>query len=191
MEDKQLAELYRAHDERAQAEGNAAYGRACNRIALNVLENTHEAEVCTEEALQLAADTFPSRDPVKPAAFLYKVTRSLSLDRYKLHQTAKRGNSLFILALDELDACIPAGSTGFASGFDDEIEARRVGECINRFLRRQAPETRDLFICRYFYADSIGDITDRFGLNERQVRAILSRTRKKLRKFLESEGIRL
>lgn len=191
MDDKQLAELYQTRNERATAEGRAKYGVTCNLIALNILENTHAADLCTDDALQMAADSYPSKDPVKPAAHLYKVTRALALDRYEAQQTAKRGNSLYILTLDELNECIPAGSTGFGGGFDDDYEARRVGECVNRFLRKQSGETRDLFICRYFYGDSVADITDRFGLSERKVRTRLARTRNKLRKFLESEGIRL
>jgi RNA polymerase sigma-70 factor (ECF subfamily) len=48
-----------------------------------------------------------------------------------------------------------------------------------------------VFICRYFYSDSIGEIARRFGLSESKVKSMLHRARGKLKKSLESEGIRL
>ncbi len=191
MEDNEILALYVARNERATAESRDKYGSYCLRIALSILDNMQEAEECVSDALGQAWESIPPVSPANLCAYLGKITRELALGRFKARKSAKRGDSLFQASLDELNECIPAGSTGFGSGFDDETEARRVGESINRFLRKQPREVRDVFICRYFYSDSIGEITDRFGLTESRVRAILRRTRAKLRKFLESEGIRL
>jgi RNA polymerase sigma-70 factor (ECF subfamily) len=191
MEDKQIVELYWERDERAIAESDAKYGRYCVQIAMNILENAQDAEECVNDTYLRAWNAIPPSRPVKLGAFLGKITHNLSLDRYKAKKTAKRGNSLFLVSLDELSECVPDGSTGFESGFDDETEARRIGECINKFLRKQSGEVRDIFICRYFYSDSIGEICRRFGHSESKVKSLLHRTRSKLKKFLESEGIRL
>ena len=191
MEDQQIVDLYWERDERAIAESDAKYGRYCTQIALNILDNAQDAEECVNDTYLRAWNAIPPSRPTKLGAFLGKITRNLSLDRYKARKTAKRGNSLFLVSLDELSECIPDGSTGFGSGFDDETEARRIGECINRFLRKQSGEVRDVFICRYFYSDSIGEIARRFGLSESKVKSMLHRTRGKLKKLLESEGIRL
>ena len=191
MEDKQIVDLYWERNERAIAESDAKYGAFCARIAMNILDNAQDAEECVNDTYLRAWNAIPPDRPVKLGAFLGKITRNLSLDRYKAKKTAKRGNSLFLVSLDELSECIPDGSTGFGSGFDEETEARRIGDCINRFLRRQSGEARDVFICRYFYSDSIGEIARRFGLSESKVKSMLHRARGKLKKFLESEGIRL
>ena len=191
MEDQQIIELYFKRDERAISESQAKYGDYCLRIALNLLDNMQDAEECVNDTYLRAWEAIPPTKPVKLGAFLGKITRNLSLDYFKARKTAKRGNSLFQVSLDEINECVPAGSTGYGSGFDDETESRRIGECINRFLRKQPKEARDVFICRYFYSDSIGEITRRFGLSESKVTSMLLRTRIKLRRFLESEGIRL
>ena len=191
MEDNQIVDLYRERDERAIAESDAKYRRYCVQIAMNILENAQDAEECVNDTYLRAWNAIPPSRPVKLGAFLGKITHNLSLDRYKAKKTAKRGNSLFLVSLDELSECVPDGSTGFGSGFDDETEARRIGECINKFLRKQSGEVRDIFICRYFYSDSIGEICRRFGHSESKVKSLLHRTRSKLKKFLESEGIRL
>ena len=191
MEDKQIVDLYWKRDERAISESDAKYGAFCARIAMHILDNAQDAEECVNDTYLKAWNAIPPTRPVKLGAFLGRITRNLSIDRYKAKKTAKRGDSLFLVSLDELSECIPDGSTGFGSGFDDETEARRIGECINRFLRKLPAESRDVFICRYFYSDPIGEIARRFGLSESKVKSMLHRARGKLKKFLESEGIRL
>ena len=191
MEDNQIVDLYRERDERAISESDVKYRRYCVQIAMNILENAQDAEECVNDTHLQAWNTIPPGSPDKLGVFLGKITRNLSLERYKAKKTAKRGNSLFLVSLDELSECVPDGSTGFGSGFDDEAEASRVGECVNKFLRKQSGEVRDIFICRYFYSDSIWEICRRFGHSESKVKSLLHRTRRKLKKFLESEGIRL
>ena len=167
------------------------HGPYCIRIARNLLDHMKEAEACVEQAFRQAQDEPPARPAQRPEVYVGKLTRDLALDVFEARKTAKHGNSLFQTVLDELNQCVPAGSTGFGSGFDDETEAARVGAAVNRFLRKQRREVRDVFICRYFYSDSIGEITRRFGLSESKVNNMLLRTRIKLRRHLESEGIRL
>ncbi len=191
MEDNHIVDLYFQRDERAIAESETKYGGYCTRIALNILDNVQDAEECVNDTYLRAWESIPPTRPTKLGAFLGKITRNLSIDRFKARKAAKRGDSLFFASLDELNECIPAGSTGFGGGFDEETEARRIGECINRFLRKQSGEMQDVFICRYFYSDSIGEIARRFGLSESKIKSMLYRARQKLRKYLESEGIRL
>ena len=191
MEDNQIVDLYFSRDERAITESETKYGGFCTRIAMNILDNRQDAEECVNDTYLHAWQAIPPTRPQKLGAFLAKITRNLSIDRFKAQKAAKRGDSLFFSSLDELNECIPSGSTGFGSGFDEETEARRIGECINRFLRKQSGEMQDVFICRYFYSDSIGEIARRFGLSESKIKSMLHRARQKLRKHLESEGIRL
>ena len=188
MEDKEILALYAAGDERAAVESDAKYGAACVRVAQNILDNNHEAEVCVKDAL---ADAVPPKDTTDLGAYLAKATRNLAISRFNARGNAKRGDCHFQFILDELNQCAPAGSTGFGGGFDDETEAARLGAAINRFLRAQRGEARDVFICRYFYGETAGEIARRFGLTDNRVYALLRRTRLKLRKHLEKEGVRL
>ena len=113
MEDNQIVDLYWERDERAISESDAKYGRYCVQIAMNILENAQDAEECVNDTYLRAWNAIPPSRPTKLGAFLGKITRNLSLDRYKAKKTAKRGNSLFLVSLDELSECVPAGSTGF------------------------------------------------------------------------------
>lgn len=188
MEDKEILALYAAGDSRAATESDAKYGASCVRIAQNILDNNHEAEVCVRDAL---ADAVPPAETRDLGVFLAKATRDLALSRFNARQSAKRGDCHFQFILDELNQCVPHGSNGFGGGFDDDTEAAKLGESINRFLLRQRGEVQDVFVCRYFYGETAGEISRRFGLTENRVYALLRRTRAKLRKHLEKEGIRL
>lgn len=191
MEDTRIFDLYRARDPQAVAESEAAYGAELCRIARNILEDGQNADICVADALARAYETLPAVAPRHLGAYLARLTHALALERYRIYIAPHGGGHHFPVILAELSECIPTGSTGFGSGFDDETESKAVGASVNRFLQKQRGETREIFLCRYFYAESIGEITSRFGLTERQVVKSLVKTREKLKKFLESEGIRL
>ena len=188
MDDSRIIELYWQRDERAIAESNTKYGQLCTRIAMNILDNAQDAEECVNDTYLKAWNAIPPARPIRLGAFLVRITRNLSLDRYRASHAAKRGEYLFEESLDELGECIPAGEH---TRPDAEAEARRIGECITKFLARQTPDARDIFICRYFYADPIEKIARDFGFSESKVKSMLHRARQRLRKYLESEGIDL
>ncbi len=188
MEDSRIVDLYWARDEQAIAESQAKYGRYCLQVSVNILDNHEDAEECVNDTYLRAWDAMPTERPTRLGAFLAKICRNLSLDRYKANHAAKREQSLYVVSLDELNECIPAG--GFADT-DIALESERIGQSINLFLRRQRPEVRDVFVCRYFYAETLDSIARRFGMSESKVKSMLHRTREKLRKYLESEGVSL
>ncbi len=188
MEDSRIVALYWDRNEQAIVESEAKYGTYCLRISMNIVENRQDAEECVNDTYLRAWNSMPPERPTKLGAYLGKITRNLSLDRYKANHAAKRETSLFIVSLDELSECVPDCGMGDA---DVALEAERVGQCINRFLRKLPREAREVFICRYFYSDSLSEIARRFGMSESKVKSMLHRTREKLRKFLTSEGVSL
>ena len=46
-----------------------------------------------------------------------------------------------------------------------------------------------IFLRRYWYLDTVAQIARRYGITESKVKMQLSRTREKLRLFLQKEGI--
>ncbi len=189
MEDSHIVALYWDRDERAIVESEAKYGHYCLQISMNILENRQDAEECVNDTYLRAWEAMPPQKPTRLGAFLGKITRNLSLDRYRANHAAKRSESLFLVSLEELGTCMAgAGQTPTPI---EEVEAEQVGLCISRFLRKQRIEVREVFICRYFYSEPISAIARRFGLTESKVKSMLHRTRERLRKYLENEGVGL
>ncbi len=71
---------------------------------------------------------------------------------------------------------------------EDELEIAALSKSINSFLYAQKTNMRNVFICRYFYCDSIEDISNRFGYSQSKIKSMLMRARARLRLHLEKEG---
>ena len=88
------------------------------------------------------------------------------------------------LLLSELADCIPSGDN-----VETEYETELTAKAISRFLYSVEPENRIIFVRRYWYADSITAISERFSISESKVKSMLFRTRNKLKIFLEEEEV--
>ena len=90
------------------------------------------------------------------------------------------------LALDELMECIPSGEM-----VDEQIEAKELAKTIDAFLATLKEGERRVFVCRYWYMDSIAEICKQFGHSESKVKSMLHRTRQKLRICLQEQEVYL
>ncbi len=186
MEDSQIIELYWQRSEDAIRETDEKYGRYCRTISFHILRSEEDSEECVNDTyLKLWSLLPPARPAVFPA-FLAKLTRNLSLDRYRRQSTGKRGGGQLALALDELSACIPSADTTEAAA-----EQLILVDALDRFLEALKPEQRRIFLRRYWYVSSIREIAADLGISESKVKMTLLRTRAALKKHLEKEGIAL
>ena len=105
MEDNQIIQLYFDRSEDAISQTAVKYGKYCHTIAYNILHNFEDSEECVNDTYWKAWGIIPPRRPKKLAAFLGKITRNLSLDKYRHYTADKRGGGEFSIALDELGDC--------------------------------------------------------------------------------------
>ena len=186
MEEAKIVRLYLDRDESAITATAEKYGGYCKSIAKNILNNEEDAEECVNDTYLGAWNSIPPHIPDNLAAFLGKITRNLSLSRYRQNTANKRGGGEFHVVLDELSELL--------SGNDDveeEICTKELVNAVNNFLDTLSPKDRAIFICRYWYADSTKEIAVRKGMKEGTVSMTLTRLRKKLRKHLIKEGFDL
>ena len=182
MDDSRIIELYWQRAEQAVVETDAKYGGYCYAIAYNILSNREDAEESVSDTYLAAWRSIPPKRPSILSAFLGKITRYISLDRWKSRSAYKRGGGEVPLALEELEDCVSGGESP-----EETLLRRELVMRLNRFLE-ELPETeRRVFLCRYWYLDSVSDIARRFGFSESKVTSMLHRTRQKLRKSLEKE----
>ena len=183
MEDSQIVELYWRKDADAISETSSKYGPYCFAIADNILHNTEDSEECVNDTWLHAWNAMPPQRPNVLRMFLAKITRNLSINRFKARSTEKRGGGEFLLVLDELADCL-AGETDV----EREYEGRELDQCIRRFVRGLPERDGNVFVRRYFFTEPVAAIAERYELTENNVMVILSRTRKKLRLRLAKEG---
>lgn len=184
MEDEQIIRLYFDRNETAISETDKKYGSYCMKIAMNILSSEPDSEECINDVWLKMWNSIPPSRPQNLAAYAGKITRNLSINKYKMRYAEKRIEGEFAVSLDELDDCIPGGDT-----MDEEERSKLIGKSISDFLRGQKELARKVFVCRYFYCDSVSEIAERFDISESHVKSMLLRLRLKLKTHLEREGV--
>lgn len=184
MEDSQIIELYWNRSETAISQTAKKYGNYCKSIAMNILVNIEDADECVNDTYLHVWNAIPPNRPSFFRTWLGKITRNLSLDRYKKNRAQKRGGGEIELLFSELEACIPD-----IHNIEKEMEDLAVAQHISDFLRNSSKENRLIFLRRYFYGDSVLQIAGRFEISESKVKSSLFRTRNALKKYLMKEGV--
>ena len=183
MNDKNIVDLYFNRDEEAITQTDKKYGRYCYSIAYNILMSREDAEESVSDTYMTAWRAIPPRRPSVLSTFLGKITRHISIDRWRERSAYKRGGGEVTLALEELEDCV-AG----LQNVEMEYERKELIRAYVKFLDTLPITERRVFLCRYWYVDSVEAIAEKFGFSQSKVKTMLYRTRAKLRKQLAEEG---
>ena len=185
MDDAAILALYWARDEEAIAATDRAYGPLCRGLAWNLLHSREDAEECVNDTWHRAWTTIPPQRPESLRAYLCRIVRNLSIDRWRAAQARKRGAGLELL-VGELEECLPPAASAEAA-----VEERELVRCLDRWLDALAPEDRALFLRRYWYGQSLAELAQWAGRRANTLSQRLRRLRLELRETLEKEGITL
>ena len=182
MDDRSIVALFWDRSETAIAETDKKYGPYCFSIAYNILTSREDAQECVSDTWLAAWKAIPPKKPAGLSTFLGKITRRLSIDRWRARNACKRGGGELTLALEELGECAGSDTP------EKAVQRRELALRFNQFLSTLPETERSIFLCRYWYLDSVGQIADHFGFSQSKVTSMLHRTRKKLKDALEKEG---
>lgn len=186
MDDDGIIQLYWDRNEQAISITSEKYGHYCKAIARNILDSDEDAEECVNDTYLNAWNSMPTHWPKQLATFLGKITRNLSFNKYKHNHAEKRNGGEIALVLEELADCV--------SDTDDVeqiIDRRELERAINSFVKNLSAEKRDMFVRRYWYADSVSEIAADYGMLRKSVSKTLERTRKRLKEHLIERGFEL
>ncbi len=183
MQDNVIIDLYWKRDESAIVETETKYGRYLTKIAYNVLFDLEDSKESVADTYLRAWNSMPPQKPNVLSTYLGKITRELSIDIFRKRNSEKRRASEYAISLSELEECVTAGDTTAQS-----VDLHQLAEAINSWLRSRSSEVRNTFVGRYFFADSIREISSYCGMSESKVKSMLYRSRKNLRDYLEQEG---
>ena len=161
------------------------YGSYCYKIAYSILANREDSEESVSDAYLSAWNIIPPRKPVKLSTFLGKLTRNISIDRWRKTNAKKRGNGEVDIALDELSECVSGQQS-----VEDAVMQKEVIACLNRFLVALSDDERTVFLCRYWYVNSLEEIASKTGFSVVKIKSMLHRTRGKLSRQLDKEELK-
>ena len=175
MDDLEIIELYFCRDEKALTETARKYGNYCYTVAFSVLNSMEDSKETVNDTYLELWNTIPPERPTVLSAFIGKITRRLAIGRWRKNTAVKRGGGEFEATLDELSECISDNTN-----VEKIVEGKLVVSTINEFLKKLPDTERNVFICRYWYADSVKSVAKQFGFSESKVKSMLMRTRTKL-----------
>lgn len=183
MDDNEIVNLYFERDEDAILHTKEKYGSRLRLLSYRIVNDTQIAEECENDTYVQAWNSIPPNEPRSYMyAFLARIIRNLSLNRCRNQNRLKRNASICELS-EELEECLPS-----PDDVEGKIDDMAFSAVLNKFLGELSEEKRNVFLRRYWYTDSISDISKRFDFSETKVKTILFRCRNKLREYLEKEG---
>lgn len=183
MEDDMILDLYWQRNEAAIHETEIKYGHYLTKIAFNILSDWEDSKESVNDTYLSAWNTIPPQKPNVFSAYLSKITRRISIDIYRKRTRDKRKPSEYAVSLSELEDCLWAGNTT-----EQEVDLNLLAKAINDYLETISIEARDIFIGRYYFADSIREVASYYNMSQSKVKSMLYRTRIGLRAYLEQEG---
>jgi len=183
LEDNKIIDLFILRDETAVQHTADKFGKKLRALAFGFVRDEQTAEECENDTYMSAWNAIPPHEPRSYFfAFLARITRNIALNRCRKQSQLKR-NAIICELSTEMEQCIPSPN-------DNEclIDDMALSEILNAFLGTLGSKKRSVFIRRYWYCDSIAEISCRFELSENNVKSILFRSRNKLREYLIKEG---
>lgn len=143
LDDRKIIELFYERSEQAIMELSNKYGSVCTKVAYNILNNKQDTEECINDAYLGAWNTIPPQNPNPLVSYVCRIVRNLAIKKYHSNTAAKR-NSIYDVALDELENCFPS-----AGSVEAELDAKELARYIDSFLETLSHENRIMFVVTF------------------------------------------
>ena len=130
MEDRDIVTLYWQRDQEAIRQTDRQYGRYLSSIAFHILADREDSRETVNDTYLRAWDSMPPHRPQVLATYLGRITRQLSIDRWRTRGRAKRGGSQYALSLEELGDCVSGAATP-----EEALDLAELGRAIGDYLR--------------------------------------------------------
>lgn len=183
LSDEEIVALYWQREERAIRATDQKYGKYLYTIAYNILRDGLDSEESLNDTYLGAWNAMPPNKPNRLHVFLSKITRNISIGRVRKRTAEKRIPPELILSLEELDE-----GMCFEIGEDEKYLIRQMGTVLNSYLSSLSDRRTFIFVCRYYYSDTVENIAKMLGLSVNTVSRELSAIRRGLKERLAKEG---
>ena len=184
MDDSRIVDLFLSKNESAISETAQKYGTRLRRIADQILHDAPSSEECENDTYLQAWELIPPNEPRSYLfSFLGKITRHLAIDMCRKRSSDKR-SAVFCELTNEIAECIPS----MDETVENSLEANELSRMIGAFLDKHNDDQQKVFVRRYWFFDTVPEISKRYGFTQSKVKMMLSRMRTELHDYLEKEG---
>ena len=183
MDDHLIIELFSKRNEQAIFEASNKYSKLCHKLSYLIVGDDSDAQECVNDTLLAVWNSIPPDRPDSLSAYLCKITRNLSLKKYRSN-TAQKRNSFCNTSIEEIGDCIASSFT-----VESELDADTLTQSINDFLETLKPFDRKIFVQRYWFCLEVQEIAQNINKSENYVSVHLHRTKVRLKKHLSKEEL--
>ncbi len=178
MDDKQIIALLNERKEEGLSELKQKYNRLILKVLRGILDSSQDVEECADDVLLDVWDRIPPDDPNDLAAYVCKIARRRSIDKFRYNTAECRNKEL----ITELDECIPSGISV------EEQDYGELSKLLSKWLNSLDKCSRRLFTLRYFFGDTVKNSAKECGISQTAASSTLMRLRQKLKIFLTERG---
>ena len=182
--DEQIIELYWQRNEAAIQETDKKYGKLLYSIAYNILKNDCDCEECQSDTYLKTWNAIPPSRPAVFPAFVCKIMRFVSINRYKEKKVKRNIPSELTVSMDELYDTLKSDKTA-----EEQYEAEEVGKIISEYVRCLSKKNQYIFVGRFYMLDSVDSIANELGMSASNVYKALNRIKQGLKCYLEKNGV--
>lgn len=183
MKDEKIVQLFLNRNEAALTETEKKYGNYLFKIAHNILKDLEDCKESVNDTYLKTWNSIPPNRPNVLSTYLGKIIREVSIDLFRKETSAKRGGTEYSYSISELEESLSKGNDT-----ENVVEENLLAKAISDYLRCISAIQADIFVCRYYFADSIADISKYTGYSQAKLKSMLYRIRQGLKEHLESEG---
>lgn len=182
MDDSMIVDLYFNRDDSAITEVQNKYGSVLRGIIFRIVDNIDITDECENDTYMESWERIPPHEPRNfLLPFLAKIARHISIDRMRSENCQKR-QAVIIDISDEIEQIIPSNVN-----VEKLVEDKIIVACLNDGIKKLSEYKRIIFIRRYFYLDTIEELSRKTGYTQSKIKSILSRCRKELSKYLKEK----
>ena len=183
LSDDDIVELYWNRDERAIQFTDEKYGKYLLTIAYNILHDSLDGEECLNDTYLGAWNNIPPTRPTIFQVFISRIMRNLAIDKFRKRAAAKRIPSELLVSLDEFDECMV-----YDMSVPEKYIISEIGKLISDYIRSLTPNDEFIFICRYYYSDSMVNIAKMLDVDVGLVKRRLAKMRTDIKATLIEKG---
>ena len=183
LSDDEIVELYWNRDEQAIRFTDEKYGKYLLTIAYNILRDQLDCEECLNDTYLGTWNSIPPTRPKIFQVFISKIMRNLAIDRFRKRAAAKRIPSEMVVSLDEFDECMV-----YDISVPEEYIVKEIGKIISEYISSLLPNDEFIFICRYYYSDSMVNIAKMLDVETAYVKRRLLKMRSDIKAILKEKG---
>lgn len=184
LNDESIIKMYFARNEQAIEETDKKYGSLCFYLANNILSDTEDSQECLNDAYLAVWNSIPPEYPDQFRAYILKIVRNLAMKKFRYILADKRSRDVTV-SYCELEEILPG------SDRVQDFEYIELGHILSEFLRKEKEDSRNVFIRKYYFFDSIKDISAQYGFTESRIKSLLYHSRIRLKNYLRKEGIEI